>query len=830
MLTGSLPDVSRRPRRLLLGLAAATALLAVAPAASSAVTRVGPSYPLKTPGEDPFKGRDAVGLAVNPNDTDHIVAVFQDLTTQHCEVATSFNEGRSWRRTRLKSPEGFISPLCTVGNHLSGLLNGGIAFGRGDTVYATVASGNFNTPNEPRGKSVLVAKSTDGGRTFATPIVALPGGPSPSVGPDYRLPQIAVRPGARGRSDRVYVSAGSRGNDRKEENILMAVSSGGRSWSEPRRANPGGNAVEVSQPVLGSNGRVHLAWRSKGAGAQPGQFTPEGDMVSATTRDDGKTWDRTVTAGVQGYTFEGPPQTTGPFQNTRSFTASTFPTLASDPRTGDLYLTYGNGGQPTSPGQAKASDHFIHPDLDVYFQRSTDGGRSWSRAKRVNGGLAVPTEKLTQTRHPSVSVAPNGRVDIVWHDRRHWYRGCPHTHEACDEARLGDTYLRSSTDGGRSFGRERRITHRSINNDVGYDYRFGTYWDFGPRAVSLGNNRLLVGWMDSLFGNVEDDTQDIMLAKVNFRASSRIPTTRLVRRDASAVSVALSRTAYPGGGEALLADTFATRPATSVVIVNERDVAGALAGGVLARANLGPVLVAPAGGLPDNVKDEVGRLEPVGAYIIGGEGSLSPQVAKDLADKGIPQDRIVRLAGNNPADTARLIAQASDRRKANEQQQPAFNAAIVVNPASRDAVTASVLAANRRLPVLFAGRDGVPAETASALQSLNIQRTLVIGDEEAVGPQVLQQVPGPQRIGGSTPIRTARAVLAESVRRGVPRNVVYAAPRSRPMDAALIGAAAGRAGGLLLLSPSGAKETGQVLREIGRHDYVDRLIMVRRSR
>ncbi len=418
----------------------------------------------------------------------------------------------------------------------------------------------------------------------------------------------------------------------------------------------------------------------------------------------------------------------------------------------------------------------------------------------------------------------------MWHDRRHWYRGCQHTHEACDEARLGDTYYRWSEDGGASFERERRITHRSINNDVGYDYRFGTYWDYGPRTAYLGDNRLMIGWMDSLFGNVEDDTQDILLAKVNHRASSRIPVTRLVRRDASAVSLALSRTAYPGGGEAVLADTFATRPASSVVIVNERDVAGALAGGVLARANLGPVLVSPAGGLPDTVKDEVARLAPVGAYIIGGEGSLSPQVAADLAETGIPAGQIVRLAGNNRADTARLIANAADRRKPGEEGQPAFNAAIVVNPESPDAVTASVLAANRRLPVFFVGRNTVPGETASALRSLNIRRTLVIGDEEAVGPAVLQQVPGPQRLGGSTAIRTARAVLAESRRRGVPRNVVYSVPRSNQMDAAVVGAAAGRGGGLLLLSPSGAKETGALLRDLGMHSTVDRLIMVRRGR
>ena len=852
MLTGSLPDLSRRPRLLLLALlalAAATALTAIAPAESSAATRVGPNYRLDLPSDPaPIRGRDALGLAVNPNNSSHIVAIWQDLTTQYCETATSFDEGRTWRRHRLKAPEGFVSPPCTVGGHLAAQLDGGIAFGRGNTVYATFGSGDFNADGSERGKSILVAKSTDGGRTFSTGVVALRGGDSadlsgrtPVAGPDHVLPKIAVRRGGPGRSDRVYVSAGSRERDPsfngRIEKTVMAVSSGGRSWSPPRVVNPEGqSSIEASKPTLGPDGTVHVAYRTRGrtdSGGPPGGFVPEGEVIVATSRNDGQTWEGTAAAGVRGFTYEGGPDPNRfdpTFSRVGSFTASTFPDLASD-RSGNLFLVYGNGFEPTPPGQAKAADHFIHPDMDVYFQRSTDGGDSWSRPERLNGKLAVPTD-LTQTRHPTVNTAPNGRVDVAWHDRRHWYRGCPHTHRPCEEARLGDTYLRSSTDGGASFEDERRITHRSMNNDVGYDYRFGTYWDYGPKAVALGNDRLLVGWMDPLFGNVENDNMDIMLAKVDRRASSRIPVKKLKGRDASEVSVALSRNTYPGGGEATLAGTFATEPDTRVVIVNERDVPGALAGGVLARANLGPVLVSSADGLSDDVKEEVERLEPVGAYIIGDEGSLSAGVAKDLAETGIPQEAITRLGGDNSVQTAALIAKELDRREPIDvrQSKPAFNGAIVVNPFTRDAVTASVLAAHRRLPVLFVRGDGVPPETAEALQSLNIQRTLVVGDEEAVGPQVMEQVPGAQRLGGNTAIRTARAVLAESKRRGVPRNVVYSAPRTQRMDAALIGAAAGRAGGLLLLSPGGAKETGEILRDLNTHNTTDRILMVERTR
>jgi hypothetical protein len=53
--------------------------------------------------------------------------------------------------------------------------------------------------------------------------------------------------------------------------------------------------------------------------------------------------------------------------------------------------------------------------LDIHFSRSTDGGKTWSSAVRVN-------DDSTSTRayqwFGTMSVAPNGRIDAIWNDTR----------------------------------------------------------------------------------------------------------------------------------------------------------------------------------------------------------------------------------------------------------------------------------------------------------------------------------------------------------------------------------------------------------------------------
>jgi putative cell wall-binding protein len=853
-------------RALVLATVTAVSLLGLVPGAQADL-RVSSNFRLNS---DPnaFRAKDQIGMAVDPGNSQHIVAVHANYLTENCEATTSTDGGATWSQAvALLPPTGEstpgandpFQPTCRISNHLGETMFQNIKFGTGQNVYATSIDPRI-CPTPPgactneQGSAILVYKSTDGGQTWARGVIAVPGGPTASGGPYHELPTVNVDPGAgTGSADRVVVAArettaaGGTGGDAR-----VAVSNDGAATFGPATdADPPGEDIagpdSTSQPVIGSDHSIGIAWRTSGI---------TGEIHFARSTNGGATWSAPVVVTQVVNQARSSADHITPMPST----GSSFPRLAIDKGNGNLYIVYNQAGPPTNPGGPTCpspvpcpagyagADHFISPDSDVYFQRSLDNGATWSNPKLLNDAGAKPGVPITQTRHPDVSVAPNGRVDVVWQDRRHWFQGptgpglaetnhdCIHTHVNCDEARLGDTYYAFSTNQGASFSPTggKRISDRSLNNDVGFDYRFGAYWGFGPVAVPQGNSGLLIGWMDSREGSFDNDNQDIYLAKVDHSGSSTIAQGSITRSsDVDQFSVDLSKGTWPGGGEGTLAATFATKNSTRPVIVNEAEVPKVLAGGVLARANLGPVLLSPASGLPASVKSEVARLNPAGAFVIGDTNSLSAQVVTDLNNNVAPGGTVTRIPGANDAAIAKAIAVAMDRRTAAEKTAnlPAFDAAVIVNPTSPDASAVAGLAAARRLPVLFTSPDGqtLPPETTSAfaLGDLAINKTLVIGNSSVVSNTVAAGLPSPTRLGGADQYETSKAVVNESRTRGLPENVVYVADGANPMDGALLGSTVGRATGLELLVPAalGSNAPGAIS-DLNLTSQVDHLLLV----
>jgi putative cell wall-binding protein len=795
--------------------------------------------------ENPLRGKVAPGLAVNPNNPDHIVETHLDLLNAVCEHNVSTDGGATWTGDVFTPPPGYpTDSACTVVGHGANASAGSVEFGSGQTVYAAWASAK-----EGHRSSALVSKSTDGGATYPVVTEALVGMPTSTSGSrDFGFPNLTVVPGGgTNGADKVVVASGNAeqtpGHGVTGTAVVTVSNDGGATWSAPVTVNPPPNvdnpfaAVEVTQPVVGPEGAIYVAWRTAPAPA-PGQTIdqPAGFIRVGKSTDDGATWTFTDATNVRG---EG------------NFTASSFPRLAIDETSGTLYLVWNQNGGLYQDG-FQAQDHFMNKLAQVWFMRSTDGNATWTDRIQISDSPSGQPPTEAQTRRPNIDVTPTGRVDIVWHDRRHSYRNCLDTHRPCAETRLGDTYYVFSADQGVSFSSDRRITDRSLNNDVGFDYRFSTYWNFGPVSVPLGTDGVLFAWMDSREGSFDTDTQDIYLAKLAHNApTTPIPTTSLASAGASDLSVALSQLAYPGGSEAILASTFATRPGTRVVIANDGDVARTLAGGVLARANLGPVLLSPAGGLPASVQDEVSRLFPVGAFLLGDTTALSPQIEADLIDLGIPSDQIVRFGGANPAETASLIATSQgcplpstqagpqpppppgcidgglDRRTATDRVAgtPAFDAVVVANPNSPDSAAVATLAANRRLPVLYVDSNAIPPATSAALAALNIDKTLVVGGADDVSGSVVAQLPNATRLGGGDAYATSTAVLQESIARGLPRNQVFVADGNKPLHGALLGSSAGRIGGLQMLTPgANTRSVTSVLDQVGLRTELDRFV------
>ncbi len=805
-------------RRISLALLAATAGLAGLAPAAQADVRVGANFPMNSD-SSPFRAQDRLGLAVDPANPQHVVAVNGNFRTVQCEASTSFDGGETWSPP---VPLPFPAPGINQGAFVPSCgLNQSVEFGSGQNVYTT-ATAQRQGAGFLQDNGILVFKSTNGGASWQAGVEAIAGGPGSagpptptSPGPSFQRPSVAVDPGRGTSGDRVYVH----GQDFVTRRLRAAVSNdGGQTFSAPFEAAPGVDTTEPAKPLVNADHSISVVYRTIGA---------TGLLQAAKLPDGGQTFGAPVDIArvTNNGTSTATHVPTAPGVTAQSSTTASYPRVARDPTSGAIYVVYHQGSTgPTEPtGGFQGSDHFINPDGAVYFQRSRNQGATWSMPKLISDRTQYPGSRLVQTRHPNISVSPSGRINIVWHDRRHWYqergeRTCSHSHIFCEDVRLGDTYYSHSTDGGDTFSPNLRISDRSMNDDVGLDESpLSGYWNYAPQSVTVGGGRVLLGWMDSRQGNWDTGTEDIYFSKVDFEASGAVPQETVDQPDAIARSVALSKLGYQGGNQGALtggtrdpAGPFpagqsggvAARNASAVVIANENDVAGALAGGVLARANPAPVLLSPAGGLPASVQAEVSRLGPERAFVIGDAAKLSEQVVADLAAAGIPAARVTRLSGANDAATAVAVATRMDQRFPAERSagMPAFDAVVIANPAGPDAAAASALAAARRLPILYVGRDAVPDETAQALSTFNIDKTLVIGGPGQVSDAALSGFPSVTRLGGADQFATSKAVAAESAARGLPSNVVYAADGTKPMDAALLGSAVARTTGIMLLS------------------------------
>ncbi|MDQ6727244.1 MAG: exo-alpha-sialidase, partial [Actinomycetota bacterium] len=722
-----------------------------APAALVGTVRVGPNVRVGDEA-NPLRADDVPALAADPADPNHIVEVDEDFLAARCVYRTTFDGGTTWTRGELAAPADFPQTACSRfdgGDYAH--VDGSVVFGSGQNVYTTFS---WNRPGET--DASLVAHSTDGGRTFAKAVVAINGvaGADSSGNEGYVRPKVGVL--ARPQGDRLVVASWlitlTGTSEPQQRRATVAVSDdGGATWSAPVNASPPDQkARELSQPVVGPDGAIYVAWRTLDPAPAP-NF-----LIVAKSTDRGATWTQ-----VQA----------GPATGTRG----SDPKLALDPTSSTLLLAYWN----TPAGG----------DGDVFVRRSSDGGATWSAEVRVNDD--APNNGVIQ-RLPQISVAPDGRIDVAWHDRRNAYK-YPTTNTTSPlaelaGARLEDYYYAYSTDGGRTFSPNRRLTDRSIDLDTGLDRRItgGFYW---PALAPLGTDRLMVAWGDSRLGNSLTDGNDIVTATVQLNAGGPVPAKELPKTDPTSQSVLLSRLAYPGGGESISVATGTARSTmavagTRVVIANRGDAAAALAGSVLARANDGPLLLSGVGGLTKDLKDEVGRLKPVGAYVLGGTDELSATVVGDLTKAGVPADKVVRIAATGP-ELARQVADAMDIRSDADKtaHAAAFDGAVVVNPATDDAGAATALAAALRLPILFSDSSAVPQPTIDTLTALGVQKTIVVGGAASVAEAAMAKLPAATRLGGTTPEATSDAVAREMKVRGLPSNVAYAVRANEPAEA-----------------------------------------------
>lgn len=418
-----------------------------------------------------IRANNSPTIARNPRRRDNLVVANRvDGPRYSCGLHVSGDGGERWSRVRVQIPRG-EEPKCYAPD---------VAFtpdGKLHMVYVTLR-GVGNVPN-----AGWYASSTDGGRTFSRPRrvlgrlsfqVRLAADPK-----DSRFLYLAY---VRADSDVGVLKFTAPGNP-----ILVRRSrDGGATWDRPVRANDANRARAVApSPVVGPGGEVYVLYldlgndrldyegEHQGIGGPP--YNGGWKLLLSRSVDRAATWAESVVE-----------ERLVPTERFVAFLPPS-PSVAVDPRDGRVYAAFHDGRL----GNA-----------DVLLWSRPRGGSGWQGPVRVND---TPPRDGTSQYLPKVAVAPEGRVDVVYYDRR-----------ADPKDVRNEVSLQSSFDHGESFGASITLSGRPFSSRVGYGNE-RELPDLGSRLGLISDDSSAFAvWSDTRSGTIDSNKQDIGGARVAF--------------------------------------------------------------------------------------------------------------------------------------------------------------------------------------------------------------------------------------------------------------------------------------------------------------------------
>ena len=410
-----------------------------------------------------------------------VVAGRIDRPQLSAALHVSKDGGRSWADVSLPVPPGEQS-----------IYTPDVAFDARGTLYGLFVS----VPEIGNVPSALwLTRSTDAGDSFSAPVRV--GGPfalQPRLAVDARSGNVHVtwlqatdaiaREVAEVGRQPAHVER-TPGLGPPPNPVMMATSTdGGATFSRPVQVSEAKRArVGAATPIVGRDGQVFVLYEDFGDDRPDFDGRPPGpvhkgpfSLVLARSTDQGKSF---TTASVV------EPEVV-PAERFLVYLPK-FPSIAVDRERGDLYVAWSDA----------RSDEKDRGNWDVFVRRSDDGGKTWSGRTKVNDDGTERYQYL-----PQVAVAPDGRVDIAYLDRRD------------DRANVFTAVsLASSLDRGKSWS--------SVTvSDTLFDSRVGprnerTKADTGSRlALVSANDSAFVAWPDTRRGSTDTDKQDIFFAPV----------------------------------------------------------------------------------------------------------------------------------------------------------------------------------------------------------------------------------------------------------------------------------------------------------------------------
>ncbi len=400
-------------------------------------------------------------VARNPRDPDNLVIVNRvDRPAFSAGLHWSTDGGKVWRHTALPLPTGEDRPYGPD-----------VSFGPDGTLYVSYVNlaGLANAP-----ENLWLARSDDGGRTLSAPV---------KLAGELAF-QARVAVDHEGAVHVTWLQASDIGllSFVGPAQVVAARSTdGGKSFSSPVRvSDPQRERVGAATPVVDSEGRLVVLYQDFKDDARDWQNLP------------GPAWGRpfslVVTRSPDGGRsfYRGIELESDVVPNERFLVfLPAFPSLAAGPD-GSLYVAWSDGR---------------NGDDDVFLRTSSDGGATWSEPARVNTNARGDG---TDQYLPKVAAASNGRVDVLFYDRRR------------DPTRnvMTDAFLATSHDGGGSFD-ERQLSLRSFDARVGPSAAPHLPPDLGSRLGLVSwNDGAVAAWTDTRLGSVDSGRQDIVASRL----------------------------------------------------------------------------------------------------------------------------------------------------------------------------------------------------------------------------------------------------------------------------------------------------------------------------
>jgi hypothetical protein len=465
----------------LLLLGAGALLLSTAFSEAPSGYMVGGNVPINVGALDAtdISSHNSPSVARNPTDPENLVIANRiDTPRYSCAVHVSQDAGGTFSESPIPLPDG-EEAKCYAPD---------IAFGADGTLYVSFVTlvGEGNVPH-----AVWLSSSKDGGRSFTVPTQV--------QGELAFQVRIAAHPSIPDLLYLVWLQADGVGLYRFEEPgnpIVVAVSrDAGRTWSSPKRVNHSARE-RVIAPVIRVSERgeifvVYLdlddnrldydgAHEGRGGPPHPGTF----ELVLARSMDQGGQW---VETSVD--------DTVVPTQRFIVFIPP-LPALALQPDGSVVHVSY----HDASLG-----------DADVWAWTSRDGGSTFGARTRVND----TDERDGTTQYlPQLDLAPDGRLDVLYYDRR-----------SDGDDLMNEVSLQSSYDDGQTF------TPRLVLSDLPFDSRVGfgaerELPDLGSRLGLLSTERRsLAVWTDTRAGTPESGKQDLVKEVIAFTSPPRLPAT-----------------------------------------------------------------------------------------------------------------------------------------------------------------------------------------------------------------------------------------------------------------------------------------------------------------